>query len=77
MVELMNPGRVPNIMISIGTNDVSRSSDEEETQWESMMVCLFTTICLLRETDRLRRSDEHEKSKTGGKESQGKSHQME
>ena len=38
MVELMNPGRIPNIMILIGTNNVSRGSDEEEAQWESMMV---------------------------------------
>ena len=44
MVELMNPGRIPNIMILIGTNNVSRGSDEEEAQWESMMVCLFTTL---------------------------------
>ena len=44
MVELMNPGRIPNIMILIGTNNVSRGSDEEEALWESMMVCLFTTL---------------------------------
>ena len=44
MVKLMNPGRIPNIMILIGTNNVSRGSDEEEAQWESMMVCLFTTL---------------------------------
>ena len=44
MVELMNPARIPNIMILIGTNNVSRGSDEEEAQWESMMVCLFTTL---------------------------------
>ena len=44
MVELMNPERIPDIMIMIGTNNVSRSSDEEEAQWESMMVCPFTTI---------------------------------
>ena len=40
MIELMNPGRVSNIMILIGTNNMSRSSDEEEAQCESMMVCL-------------------------------------
>ena len=44
MVELMNRGRISDIMILIGTNNVSRSSDEEEAQWESMMVCLFTTL---------------------------------
>ena len=44
MVELMNPGRIPNLMILVGTNNVSRGSDEEEAQWESMMVCLFTTL---------------------------------
>ena len=44
MVELMNPGRIPNVMILVGTNDISKASDEQEALWESMMVCLFTTI---------------------------------
>ena len=44
MVELVNAGKIPNIMILIGTNDASKSSDEEEAQWEPLMVCLFTTI---------------------------------
>ena len=44
MVELMNPGRIPNVMILVGTNDISRGSDEQESLWESMMVCLFTTL---------------------------------
>ena len=44
MVELMNPGRIPSVMIQIGTNNISRSSDEEEALWESIMVCLFTTL---------------------------------
>ena len=44
MVELMNPGRIPNVMILVGTIDISRGSDEQEAQWESMMVCLFTTL---------------------------------
>ena len=44
MVELMNPGRIPNVMILVGTNNISRSSDEEEALWESMNVCLFTTL---------------------------------
>ena len=30
MVELINPGRIPDIIILIGTNNVSRSSDEKE-----------------------------------------------
>ena len=34
MMELMNPGRIVDTMILIGTNNVSRSSDAEETQWE-------------------------------------------
>ena len=42
MVELMNPGRIPNIMILIESNNVSRGSDEEEAQLES--VCLLTTL---------------------------------
>ena len=44
MVELMNPGRIPNVMILVGTNNISRSSDEEEALWESRMVYLFTTL---------------------------------
>ena len=44
MVELMNPGRILNVMILVGTNDFSRGSDEQEALWESMMVCLFTTL---------------------------------
>ena len=44
MVELMNPGRIPNVMILVGTNDISRGLDEQEALWESMMVCLFTTL---------------------------------
>ena len=44
MVDLMSPERIPNIMILIGTNNMSMSSNEEEAQWESMMVCLFTTL---------------------------------
>ena len=44
MVELMNPGRIPNVMILVGTNNISRGSDEEEALWESKMVCLFSTL---------------------------------
>ena len=44
MVELKNPGRIRNVMILVVTNNVSRDSDEEEAQWESMMVCLFTNL---------------------------------
>ena len=44
MVELMNTGRIPHVMILVGTNNISRNSDEEEALWESMMVCLFTNL---------------------------------
>ena len=44
MMELMNPGKIPNVMILVGTNDISRGSDEQEALWEAMMVCLFTTL---------------------------------
>ena len=44
IVELINPGRIPNVMILVGTNNISRGSDEQEALWESMMVCLFTTL---------------------------------
>ena len=40
----MNPGRIPNVMILVGTSNVSRGTDEEEARWDSMMVCLFTTL---------------------------------
>ena len=40
MVELMNPVRIPNVMTLVGTNNISRSSDEEE----ALMVCLLTTL---------------------------------
>ena len=29
MVELMNPGMIPNVMILVGTNDISKASDEQ------------------------------------------------
>ena len=32
------------VMIQVGTNNISRSSDEEEALWESMMVCLHTIL---------------------------------
>ena len=44
MMKLMNQGKIPNIMILVGTNNVSRGSDEEVAQWESMMFCLFSTL---------------------------------
>ena len=44
IVELMNPVRIPNIMILMGTNNVSRGSDEEEALWDSLMVCLFANL---------------------------------
>ena len=44
MVKLMNSERIPRVMILVGTNNISRSSDEEEALWESMMVCLFTNL---------------------------------
>ena len=44
MVELMNPGRIPNVIILVGTNNISKGLDEEEALWESMMVCLLTIL---------------------------------
>ena len=44
LFRMMNPGRNPDVMILLGMNNISRSSNEEEAQWESMMVCLFTTL---------------------------------
>ena len=80
MVELMNPGKIPNVMILVGTNDISRGSDEQEALWESMMVCLFTTLwqkfsCA--GTDRLHCANEREKSDSIRKKAQRGSHKME
>ena len=44
MVELMNSGRISHVMILVGANNISGSSDEEEALWESNTVCLFTTL---------------------------------
>ena len=44
MVQLMNSGKILDVMILLGTNNVSRSSDSEEAQWEVILVCLFTTV---------------------------------
>ena len=32
------------MMILVETNDISRGLDEQEALWESMMLCLFTTL---------------------------------
>ena len=32
------------MMVTVGTNNIWRSSDEDEALWETMMVCLFTTL---------------------------------
>ena len=32
------------MMVPVGTNNIWRSSDEDEALWETMMVCLFTTL---------------------------------
>ena len=44
VVELMNTGRIVDVMSIIGINNVSRSSDSEEAQWEAMLMCLFTAV---------------------------------
>ena len=46
MIELLNPGRIPSVMILIGTKNLSRSPESEEARWESMLVCLLTAIWL-------------------------------
>ena len=46
------PKETPKVMILVGTNNISRTSDEEEAQWESMMVCLFTTLSIRDSTAR-------------------------
>ena len=44
LFRMVDTGRIPNIMIVIGTNNVSRGSDEEAAHWETMLVGLFTTL---------------------------------
>ena len=44
MVQLMNSGKIVDMMILLGTNNGSRSSDSEEALWEVILVCLFTTV---------------------------------
>ena len=71
MVELMNPGRIPNVIIPVRTNNVSRSLDEEVAQWETMMVCLFFLAEIqLRSTDRLHCTNEHEDVNSNRKKTQ-------
>ena len=41
MIELVNPGRIVDIMILIGANNVSRSSDAEEGQFSE---CWFSCL---------------------------------
>ena len=44
MIELLNPDRIPIVMILIGINSASRSPESEETRWETLPVCLSTAI---------------------------------
>ena len=44
VVELINPSRIVDVIIQTGTNNVPRSADLEEGQWEAMLVCLFTAV---------------------------------
>ena len=44
MVELMSPDRIADVKNLIATNEVSRSSDPEQAQWEVMLVFLFTSV---------------------------------
>ena len=65
------------MMILVGTNDISRGSDEQETLWESMMVCLFTTLWQKFNTARLHCANEHEKLDSSRKKAQRGSRQVE
>ena len=60
MVELMNPGRIPNVMILVGTNEISRGSDEQEVN-DGVFVYYPLAEIQLRSTDRLQCAHEHEK----------------
>ena len=64
MVELMNTGRIPNVMILVGTNNILRSSDEEEAQTmgvnDGVPIYYSLAEIQLRGTDRLRCTNEHE-----------------
>ena len=79
MVELMNPGRIPNVMILVGRNDISRGSDEQEALRESMMVFVYYPLAeiQLRGTDRLHCANEHEKLDSSRKKAQRGSRKVE
>ena len=79
MVELMNPGRIPNVMILVGTNNISRSSDVEDALWESIIVCLFTTLAevQLRGSDRLHCANECKEFDCNREKAQRRSGQVE
>ena len=44
MFELMNSGKIEDGMIIVGTNNVSRTSEAEEDQWEEALVCFVTEL---------------------------------
>ena len=46
MMERMSPGRILLVMILVGTNNISRSSDEEEALWAVLKFnCAVLTVC--------------------------------
>ena len=80
IVELMNPGRIPNIMILIGTNKELQELGRGRISMginDGMPIYHYPAEVQMRDTDRLHRSDELENFVTDGQEEQPKGHQME
>ena len=79
MVELMNPGRIPSVMIQVGTNNISRSSDEEEALGidDGVLVNYSLAEVQLRGTDRFHCAYECKKLDSGRKKAQRRSRQVE
>ena len=67
----MIPGRIPNIMILLGTNNVSRGSNEEEADVgidADVPIYFSLAEVQVSGTDHLHRTNEHENADIGGKE---------
>ena len=72
----MNPGRIPNVTILDGTNNISRGSDEEEALWESMIYYPLAKV-QLRGSDRLHCANEHEDIDCSREKAQRRNNQVE
>ena len=72
MVELMNPGRIVDIMILMGTNNASKSSDAENSLRVNAGVPVYHSVAKISAcgTDRLHHTDGHENTTVHRKKTQ-------